>query len=190
MRKRFDAMIGSAVLAFTPIFAGQELRFGNIAFPSGDQEFVIVIDDSTGEDYLVADDYGPLPPNVGPDDEGQGEPVVTAESDTTLAPEEAAQVVLVQDVRTDAGAVSGTIANNSSRPVRDVQLLVRQSWLWNDERHPGSDPPGRTLTYVVNEPVAAHATRTFRYELPPLPQRDDGHFDTRVVVGGFTEVGL
>jgi len=41
--------------------------------------------------------------------------------------------------------VSGKVVNNSGKPVRDVQILVKYVWLWNNERKPGTDSPGRAV---------------------------------------------
>ena len=73
--------------------------------------------------------------------------------------------------------------------LRGVELLLRQVWLWNDERHPGTDSPGRTLPFTLGGDVAPNASAPFTFQTPPLPQRSDGRFVTTMDVTGFTEVG-
>ncbi len=102
---------------------------------------------------------------------------------------EAAQTIVINDLRVQEGAVSGTIVNKSSATVRGVELLLRQVWLWNDERHPGTDSPGRTQPFTFGGDVAPHASAPFTFQTPPLPQRSDGRFVTTMDVTGFTEVG-
>ena len=60
----------------------------------------------------------------------------------SVSPQEAAQVVAVTDLSVQDGTVSASLVNKSPRLVRDVHLLIRHAWVWNDERHPGADSPG------------------------------------------------
>ena len=99
------------------------------------------------------------------------------------------QTVVISDLTVREGAVSGTVVNKSSATLREVGLLLRQTWLWNDERHPGADSPGRTLPFTLGGDVAPHASAPFTFQTPPLPQRSDGRFATTIDVTGFTEVG-
>lgn len=99
----------------------------------------------------------------------------------------------VLDVRsvdaTDA-RVKATLVNNSDNRIKDVQLVIRHSFLWKDERNPGTDNPGRTEYYLVLGEVEPHGQLAFEYRPdPPLPQRDDGTFKTSIEIAGFTEVG-
>ena len=102
---------------------------------------------------------------------------------------EAAQTIVINDLTVHEGSVSGTVVNKSSATVRGVQLLLRQTWLWNNERHPGTDSPGRTLPFTFGGDIAANASAPFTFQTPPLPQRSDGRFVTTMDVTGFTEVG-
>jgi len=106
-----------------------------------------------------------------------------------VSPQEAAQVVDVANVKTRGDIVSGVLINESPQIARDVQLLIRQTWMWNNERHPGADSPGRAEFYTVRTVIPPHGTTAFTYDTGPLPQRTDGHFETHVQVVGFTEVG-
>ena len=102
---------------------------------------------------------------------------------------EAAQTVVITDLTVKDDSVSGTIVNKSSATVRGVELLLRQVWQWKDERHPGTDSPGRTLPFTFRADIAPNASAPFTFQTPPLPQRSDGRFVTTMDVTGFTEVG-
>ena len=106
-----------------------------------------------------------------------------------VAPSEAAQTVVVNNLAVRDGSVSGIVVNKSSATVRGVELLLRQTWLWNNERHPGTDSPGRTLPFTLAGDVAPNASAPFTFQTPPLAQRSDGRFVTTMDVTGFTEVG-
>ena len=112
---------------------------------------------------------------------------------TAMAPivssSETAQTIVINDLTVREGSVSGTIVNKSSATIRGVELLLLQTWLWNNERHPGTDSPGRTLPFTFRGDVAPNASAPFTFQTPPLPQRSDGRFVTTMDVTGFTEVG-
>jgi len=103
---------------------------------------------------------------------------------------EAAALVGVTDLQAHGGSVSGSLVNKSGRVVRDVQLLIRYVWQWADERHPGTNNPGRSAFYTVPGDLSPGGSLSFSYEAsPPLPRRSDGSFTTTVDVVGFAEVG-
>lgn len=103
---------------------------------------------------------------------------------------EAAQTIVIKDLTVQKdGSVSGTVVNKSAATVRGVELLLQQVWLWNDERHPGTDSPGRALPFTLRADVAPNASAPFTFQTPPLAQRSDGRFVTTMDVTGFTEVG-
>jgi hypothetical protein len=97
--------------------------------------------------------------------------------------------VTVTDLTARDGTVSGVLTNKSPRVVRDVKLLIRQTWLWNDERHPGDDAPGRSDFYTVPDPISPNGSVRFSYSGAPLPRRSDGRFQASVDVVGLTEIG-
>jgi hypothetical protein len=122
----------------------------------------------------------------------------TALSETTveefeeplLSGQDASQLVEVVDVRATGEVVSGRLVNRSTRTVRNVRIVVRNVWLWNDERHPGRDNPGRADFYTLADDVPSLGSVEFEYRLePPLPQRSDGRFNTVVEVVSFLEIG-
>jgi hypothetical protein len=102
---------------------------------------------------------------------------------------EAAQTVVINDLTVKDDSVSGTVVNKSSATVRGVELMLRQVWHWKDERHPGTDSPGRTLPFTLGGEVAPNAGAPFTFQIPRLPQRSDGRFVTTMEVVSFTEVG-
>ncbi|TMA08772.1 MAG: hypothetical protein E6J89_14115, partial [Deltaproteobacteria bacterium] len=52
----------------------------------------------------------------------QSRPAISA---TLLSADKADQVVVVRNITVREGVVSGELVNKSSRPLRDVQLLIR-----------------------------------------------------------------
>lgn len=103
--------------------------------------------------------------------------------------EKAAQVISVRNVKVQDGVVSGELANTSKRPLRDVQLLIRYSWRWENEFKPGSDEFGTAVYYTVEKEIPPGGRASFTYKpASPLPSRPDGYFETAVSVAGFTEI--
>jgi hypothetical protein len=69
-----------------------------------------------------------------------------------------------------------------------VQLLIRYTWLWNDEFHPGKDDPGTSVYHMVEQEIAPGGTASFSYTPSFAATRIDGRFETAVTVAGFTEI--
>jgi hypothetical protein len=115
---------------------------------------------------------------------------VQAQAPSLVSPGQVGHVVVVRDVKVRDAAVSGLIVNNSPRLVRDVKVIVRHTWLWKNERHPGDESPGRSEEFAVPGEAPPGGTLPFKYDLAaPLPARADGHFVTSAEVISFTEVG-
>lgn len=94
----------------------------------------------------------------------------------------------VRDVRTDGSSVTGWVVNQTSNEVRDVRLMVEQDFRWTREMEPGDDNPGSGTIVRVPQAIPAGGRVQFRYDMPaPLPQRTDGHFETKVKVLSFSE---
>ena len=93
----------------------------------------------------------------------------------------------VRDVRNNGGAVTGWVVNETDHEVRDVRLMVEQQWRWSKEMKPGDDNPGSGTVVRVEQPIPANGRVEFRYDLPPQPERGDGHFETAVRVLSFSE---
>ena len=97
--------------------------------------------------------------------------------------------VTVQNVTLQGDAVSGVIANGSPQLVRNVNLQITYAWLWNNERHPGTDNPGRTDYYTLTGDIPPGGSMPFTYRpATPLAKRNDGQFNASASVNGFTEI--
>lgn len=119
----------------------------------------------------------------------RAEPVVVSPETVVVSPDQLSRAVIVQDVRVRGDEVSGKVVNNSGKPVRDVQLLVKYVWLWNNERKPGTDSPGRALYETLPGELAPGEAKEFTYRPDePLPHRSDGRFEPKVEVAGVTEI--
>src|SRR5262245_25244071 len=69
--------------------------------------------------------------------------------------------VTVQNVALRGDAVSGVVANAFPHTVRDVKLQITYGWLWKNERHPGTNNPGRTDWYTLFAEVPAGGSVPF-----------------------------
>lgn len=109
---------------------------------------------------------------------------------TLISQEQASsQAVSIRNLSVKDGVVSGELVNNSSRTLRDVQLLIRSTWLWNNEMHPGADSPGDAVYYTVEGDIPPGGNKPFTYRpASPLPSRADGHFEVVVSIAGFAEI--
>lgn len=103
--------------------------------------------------------------------------------------EETARIVAVEKVSVADGVVSGEVINRSPNVIRDVQLLVRYTWLWDNETKPGKNDPGTSAYYTLPKEIPPDGRLPFTYKpSPPLSKMAGGHFETSVSIGGFTEV--
>ena len=110
-------------------------------------------------------------------------------SQTVGTKQEIARNLVVENVTVNNGSVSGVVHNKSSHTLRDVDLFIRYTWLWDDEYHPGKLDPGTSAIHTLKQEIAPGATARFTFTpSPPLPKIIGGHFDTSVSVAGFTEV--
>jgi len=109
--------------------------------------------------------------------------------EAVVLPPEAARTVVINALSVQEGSVSGSVVNRSLATLRGVELSLRQVWLWSDERHPGTDSPGRTLPLTLKGDVAPNASAPFNFQIPALPQRSDGRFVSTMDVVSFSEVG-
>ncbi len=110
-------------------------------------------------------------------------------SQAVRSPDEISRVLVIEKLSVQDGAVSGEVHNLSSRTVRDVQLFVRHTWLWDDERHPGKIDPGTSTFHTLQQEIPPGGTARFNFtQSPPLAKTAGGHFVTTVSIAGFTEV--
>jgi hypothetical protein len=108
---------------------------------------------------------------------------------TLITQDQTSQAVSIRNLTVKDDVVSGELVNNSSRTLRDVQLLIRYTWLWKNELHPGADSPGDAVYYTVEGDIPSGGSNPFTYRpASPLPSRPDGHFEVAVSVAGFAEL--
>jgi hypothetical protein len=108
---------------------------------------------------------------------------------TLITQDQTSQAVSIRNLTVKDDVVSGELVNNSSRTLQDVQLLIRYTWLWNNELHPGQDDLSDAVYYTAEGDIPPGGTKPFTYKRPtPLPSRTDGHFEVAVSVAGFAEI--
>lgn len=113
----------------------------------------------------------------------------SAQAQIVRSDEDTARILALEKVAVRDGAVTGEVRNKASHPVREVQLFVRYTWLWDDERHPGNVDPGTSAYYTLEETIQSGAKIAFTYKpSPPLPKIAGGRFETSVKIAGFTEI--
>ncbi len=110
-------------------------------------------------------------------------------SQSLRSKEEISRIVTPENITVRGDTVSGEVHNNSANTLRDVQLFIRYTWLWDNEFHPGSDDPGASHTYTLPKEIPPGGRVSFTFSpSPPLAKASGGHFATSVSVAGFTEV--
>jgi hypothetical protein len=103
---------------------------------------------------------------------------------------QAADDVVLRNLKiSQDGEVSGEVLNNLKQVLRDVETEILYSWQWKNEFRPGKDDPGRAVAITIDKEIPPGQSVTFNYKpSPPLPVRNDGYFDIKVKVVGFTRV--
>ena len=109
---------------------------------------------------------------------------------TVASREQAGSVVAIEKVTVQDGTIAGEIRNRSPNTVRDVQLFIRYTFLWNNEFHPGTDDPSAAFYPTISGDIAPGGSLPFKFTpSPPLPRRSDGSFEApAVAIAGFTQV--
>lgn len=108
---------------------------------------------------------------------------------TILEPQQASELVTVEDVTFDHGRVSGVIVNRESHPVRNVRLVIGNIYRWPSEYRPGDQSPNNGETYVVKDEIPAGGRVPFSTTLGrATPATSGGTFVTKAYVVGFTEI--
>jgi hypothetical protein len=104
--------------------------------------------------------------------------------------EQAGGVLTIDNVKVQDGTVTGQIRNKSKNTVRDVQLFIRYTWLWTNERHPGKDNPSAAFYPTMAGEIAPGGSMPFTFTpSPPLAKRSGGKFEApSVSIAGFTQV--
>jgi uncharacterized repeat protein (TIGR01451 family) len=98
------------------------------------------------------------------------------------------RLISVENVLVRGRAVTGRVVNKSSRSIRDVVLMIRSVWLWDDELNPGPEDPSVSVRYRVPGEVRPQGFLPFVYRPLPIPPRADGYYETRVSVAEFSEI--
>ena len=103
--------------------------------------------------------------------------------------EEAGRVLAVEKLVVKDGMVSGEVINRSTRLVRDVQLFIRYTWLWDAEMKPGKQDPGSSTYYSLQKELTPGGRLPFTFQpSPPLAKFGGGRYETSVSIAGYTEV--
>jgi hypothetical protein len=98
-------------------------------------------------------------------------------------------VLAIEKLSLREEVVAGEVHNRFPHAVRDVQILIRYTWLWDDEFKPGTNDPGTSTYITLPKEIPAGGRLPFAYSpSPPLPKIPGGRFETMVAIGGFTEV--
>lgn len=112
-----------------------------------------------------------------------------AGSDKVTGSAAASRAVDVRDVTVENNTVTGLLVNTSTQALRDVRLVIRNAWLWKDERNPGSNNPSYAEPYSFPGEVAIGASVPFSYRLKSAAHsRTDGKFMTSVEVVSYSLV--
>lgn len=98
------------------------------------------------------------------------------------------QAVTIRNVKVQAGAVSGEVVNSSPNIIRDVQLLIRSTWLWKNEMKPGEDNRSDAVFYNVDGEIPAGGSKPFTYSPSSSMKEDAGRYEVSVKIAGFTQL--
>jgi hypothetical protein len=110
---------------------------------------------------------------------------------TVLTQQQTGSVLAIERVAAQPdGTVTGEIRNNSKNTVRDVQLFIRNTFLWKDEFHPGKESPSAAFYPTISGEIAPGKSLPFKFTpTPPLPKRKNGRFEApSVSIAGFTQI--
>ncbi len=98
------------------------------------------------------------------------------------------RMLTVESVSRIGNVVTGRIVNRTNDVVTDVQVMVRDTFSWTNERSPGSDDPGQATNAVVKGPIPPGGSVTFELTEAAPPARTDGTYETAVSVISFTKL--
>ena len=103
--------------------------------------------------------------------------------------EKSQRVAVIEKLMVKEGVVSGELLNKSANLLRDVQLFIRYTWLWDDEMKPGKTDPGTSVFYTLPKEIPPRGRLSFTFKPEPtLPRIAGGHFETTATVAAFSEV--
>lgn len=105
--------------------------------------------------------------------------------------EATAGIVSIEKVSVADGSISGTVINQSKNTLRDVQLLIRYIWLWDNETKPGKNDPSMSFYYNLPGEIPPGGRSSFTFKpSQPLAKASGGQFETSASIAGFSEVFL
>ena len=113
----------------------------------------------------------------------------SARSQTVRERAEITSLLAIEKLSVQDGVVAGEIHNRSPHMIREVQLFIRNTWLWDEEFKPGKDDPGTSTYFTLPKEIPAGGRLPFTYSpSPPLPKASGGRFETTVAIAGYSEV--
>jgi len=113
----------------------------------------------------------------------------SAGSQTVRERAEIAPVLAIEKLSVQDRVVAGEILNRSPHIIREVQLFIRYTWLWDEEFKPGKDDPGTSIYYTLPKEIPPGGRLQFTYSpSPPFPKASGGRFETTVAIAGYAEV--
>lgn len=108
---------------------------------------------------------------------------------TVLTEDVASRALALKDVEVTPSIISGTIINNTPHTVRDIELLIQYHWLWQNERNPGQDSPGKAFMVKLDGELQPGGSLPFDFTPSvSLPVRTGGRFMPEVDIAAFTTV--
>jgi mannose-1-phosphate guanylyltransferase len=106
-----------------------------------------------------------------------------------ISRDDASKVLTVENLQLENGGVTGIVQNRSPHLIRDVQLFVRHTWLWDNETKPGKNDPGTSAYFTLREEIPPGGRASFNYRpSQALSQMASGQYQSSVFIAGFTEV--
>lgn len=112
----------------------------------------------------------------------------TIAAQTVRTKDEIARVVSIDKLSVQNGTISGEVRNHTAHTLRDVEILSRHTWLWDNEFQPGTNDPSATDIYKLPKEVTPKGSVPFSFSPSPPPKAPGGRFVTTVYIAGFTEV--
>lgn len=112
---------------------------------------------------------------------GSGALVVSSQADS---------IVQVTNLKVEGETVQGLLVNKSSQTLRDVRVVVRNAWIWSDERNPGTENPGSSEFFTFPGEIPPGGSAPFTHRLKAARStRSDGKFVTSAEVLSYVLVG-
>ena len=113
----------------------------------------------------------------------------TALGQVVTVSEQAEKTLTIKNVTLAESRLLGEITNHSENRVKDISLMVQNSWRWKDGCIPEIEAPLKAVLLQLQKDLLPGETATFSYVIS-LPRSIDekGHLVTDVSVAGFKVV--